>query len=400
MNTFVVDYMCKKGSVAVLPKEIVDNCDVCMKKLTIIILLALSAFVLPAREARDSLSIDGPYVLYTDDGVRIITVNNEGIINDELLPEAPETLRVTDHLGRYPFEIRLHPFSRQSWDITPQPERVFVMSDPHGRLDCVISLLEGNNVIDSDLHWSFGQDHLVVIGDIFDRGEDAVQIYWLFYKLQQEAEEAGGQVTMLLGNHEPMEFSGDMRYAKPKYKILARELGLEYRDLFGPSSELGRWITTWNTICRIGQDLFVHAGLGGDFYRWNLSIPTVNTQMSKALFFRNKERKALSDTLNFLYGSNGPIWYRGLVIKEKKFRPIQRDTLDMLRERYGVDHIIVGHTMLKDVSTFLDGKVIDVNVNNRVNQRKHRGRAILIEGNRYFVVGDRGRKRELKQSAL
>ena len=264
----------------------------------------------------------------------------------------------------------------------------------------MVSLLEGNNVIDSDLHWSFGQDHLVVIGDIFDRGEDAVQIYWLFYKLQQEAEEAGGQVTMLLGNHEPMEFSGDMRYAKPKYKILARELGLEYRDLFGPSSELGRWIATWNTICRIDQDLFVHAGLGGDFYRWNLSIPTVNTQMSKALFLRNKERKALSDTLNFLYGSNGPIWYRGLVIKEKKFRPIQRDTLDMLRERYGVDHIIVGHTMLKDVSTFLDGKVIDVNVDNRVNQRKHRGRAILIEGNRYFVVGDRGRKRELKQSAL
>ena len=371
-----------------------------MKKLLVTFILAFSAFALNAAETRDSLSVDGPYVLYTDNGVRIITVGNEGVINDETLPAVPETMTVTDHLGRYPFDVRLHPVSRLRWKVDTQPERVFVMSDPHGRLDCVISLLEGNNVIDSDLHWSFGQDHLVVIGDIFDRGEDVVQIYWLFYKLQQEAEEAGGRVTMLLGNHEPMEFAGDMRYAKPKYKILARELGLEYRDLFGPSSELGRWIATWNTICQIGQDIFVHAGLGGDFYRWNLTVPEVNAQMSRALFLQSKERKALSDTLAFLYGSNGPIWYRGLVVKNKRFRPIQRDTLDMIRERYGVDHIIVGHTMLKDVTTFLDGKVIDVNVDNRVNQRKHRGRGILIEGDRYFVVGDQGKKRELKQAAL
>ncbi|MBP5720716.1 MAG: metallophosphoesterase, partial [Bacteroidales bacterium] len=226
-----------------------------MKKLLVTFILVLSAFVLNSAETRDSLSVDGPYVLYTDDGVRIITVGNEGTINDETLPAVPETITVTDHLGHYSFDVRIHPVSRLNWKVDTQPERVFVMSDPHGRLDCVISLLEGNNVIDSDLHWSFGEDHLVVIGDIFDRGEDVAQIYWLFYKLQQEAEEAGGRVTMLLGNHEPMEFAGDMRYAKPKSQILARELGLEYRDLFGPSSELGRWIATWNTICQIGQDI-------------------------------------------------------------------------------------------------------------------------------------------------
>jgi hypothetical protein len=371
-----------------------------MKKLFVTIILALSAFALNSAEARDSLSCDGPYVLYTNDGVRIITVDNEGAIKDETLPAVPETMTVTDHLGRYSFDVRIHPFSRLSWKVTPQPERVFVMSDPHGRLDCVISLLEGNNVIDSDLRWSFGENHLVVIGDIFDRGEDVVQIYWLFYKLQQEAEEAGGRVTMLLGNHEPMEFAGDMRYAKPKYKTLAQKLGLEYRDLFGPSSELGRWIATWNTICQIGPDIFVHAGLGGDFYRWNLPVPEVNAKMSRALFLRSKERMDLSDTLAFLYGRNGPVWYRGLVVKDKRFSPIQRDTLDLLLERYGADHIIVGHTMLKDVTTFMDGKVIDVNVDNPVNQRKQRGRGILIEGDRYYVVGDRGKKRELRQAAL
>ncbi len=361
------------------------------------LLFVVLAGPLPARETRDSLSVDGPYVLYTDAGVRIISVDGNGTILDSTSPEAPGCLSVTDHLGRFPFEVRLRSFERTPWYYPAQPARTFVMSDPHGRLDCVISLLQGNNVIDRDLHWSYGADRLIVIGDIFDRGEDVVQIYWLFYKLQQEAAEAGGSVEMLLGNHEFMELAGDDRYAKPKYRILARELGLEYRTLFGPDSELGRWIATWNTIGRTGRDLFVHAGLGGDFYRWNLPVETVNRRMGETLFLRNMERKALSDTLAFLYGSDGPIWYRGLVLKEQKRHPIQMDTLRLLMDRYGVNHIIVGHTIFKDISTFHDGKVIDVNVDNRVNERKHRGRALLIEGDRYFVVGDRGKKRELKQ---
>ena len=54
-----------------------------MKKLLVTFILAFSAFALNAAETRDSLSVDGPYVLYTDNGVRIITVGNEGVINDE-----------------------------------------------------------------------------------------------------------------------------------------------------------------------------------------------------------------------------------------------------------------------------------------------------------------------------
>ena len=56
----------------------------------------------------------------------------------------------------------------------------------------------------------------------------------------------------------------------------------------------------------IGNDLYVHAGLGKDFYDKNLSIPTVNEEMSKGLFMTKKERKALSPLTAFLYGNSGP----------------------------------------------------------------------------------------------
>jgi len=375
-----------------------------MKRISLLLFLAAALMAWPMnagahRSAKDTLSADGPYILYNQDGgARVITVDVEGNITDQTFGRLPEnyTFQVTDHRGKYPFQVTLRPFAREAWRIPQGTPRTFVMSDPHGRLDCVVSLLQGNGVIDSGLHWTFGTDRLIVIGDIFDRGDDVTAIYWLFYKLQQEAAEAGGAVTMFLGNHEAMEFAGDQRYAKPKYPVLARQVGLAYKDLMGPDSELGRWMATWNAIGIIGDNLYVHAGIGKDFYDWNLPLPEVNAQISGALFMKNAARKARSDTLNFLFGSYGPIWYRGLVMDEPSRRPVSVDTLDLIRCRYVVNHIIVGHTIHRDVSSFYQGRVIDVNVDNAVNRRKHRGRALLIENGQYFIVGDKGKQRRIQ----
>lgn len=349
-----------------------------------------------AQQACDSLSIDGPYLIHCEEGARFIGVTACGTITDTTCRQIPASFKVCDHQGRFPFEVSLRPIRRQNWNCREEPGRTFVMSDPHGRMDCVVSLLRGNGVIDEDLHWNYGSDHMVVIGDIFDRGDDAVQIFWLFYKLQQEAADAGGRLTMLIGNHEPMEFSGDMRYATPKYDILARKLGIEYRDLFGPDSELGRWISSWNVIGIIGRNLYVHAGLGGEFYRQNIPIDEINQEMTRALFLRSKERRAASKKLEFLYGGQGPIWYRGMVLDGPRWHPVRKDTLNLILSRYDVDHIIVGHTIFDDVSTFHDGRVICVNVDNAGNRDKGLGRALLIDHGRYFVVSDKGILRELE----
>ena len=117
--------------------------------------------------------------------------------------------------------------------------------------------------------------------------------------------------------------------------------------------------------------------------------------MSKALFMSKRERKELSPLTAFLYGNDGPVWYRGLVKEEPKYKPLAQDSLQMMLDRYMVKHIIVGHTVFKDISTFYDGRVIAVNVDNKENRKKKRGRAILIDRNTYYVVGDEGILREL-----
>lgn len=344
------------------------------------------------------LSCDGPYVIYQPGGaVRVVSVGTDATVKDTTYAELPEnfTLHVSDHEGNYPFDVKLHPINRQPWK-QQQAKKTFVMSDPHGRLNLVVSLLQGNGVIDKNLNWCFGSNQLVVIGDVFDRGYDVPQIFWLLYKLEAEAEAQGGRVTMILGNHEPMELAGDMRYAKPKYKMLAEKLGIEYRSLFGNDTELGRWLSTRNAIQQIGRFMFVHAGISCEFYERNIPVAEVNDAISSVLFMKSKERKAHSELCKFLYGNRGPIWYRGLVLKTRKWSPLSSDSLDMVLQRYDIDRIFVGHTIFKDIKRFYKGRVIAVNVDNLENYNHKRGRAVLIDGNDIFVVGDKGIKRKLK----
>lgn len=349
------------------------------------------------KKKENVFTADGPYVIYQPGGgTRLISVNSRGALTDTSYAVLPAgfTLHVTDHKGRYPFKVKLHPVQRQAWKLS-QPDKVFVMSDPHGKLEHVVSLLQGNRVIDEELRWCFGKNQLVVIGDVFDRGKDMVQICWLLYKLETEAAQAGGQVSFLLGNHETMVLAGDMRYAKDKYKALADTLGVAYSALLGRDTEMGRWLATRNTMQMIGRNLYVHAGLSKEFYELSPDIATVNETMSKALFMNKKERSALSPLTDFLYGSKGPIWYRGAVKSDPKYYPLSQDTLQLIMKHYQAERIIVGHTIFEDISAFYKGKVIGVNVDNEENREKERGRALLIEGNKLFVVGDKGVLRKL-----
>ena len=68
----------------------------------------------------------------------------------------------------------------------------------------------------------------------------------------------------------------------------------------------------------------------------------------------------------------------------------------MILNRYNVDRIFVGHTIFRDIKRFYQGRVIAVNVDNLKNYNHKRGRAVLIDDDRTFIVGDKGIKREIK----
>ncbi|MGE0614584.1 MAG: metallophosphoesterase [Bacteriovoracia bacterium] len=99
----------------------------------------------------------------------------------------------------------------------PAPDRLVAIGDTHGDFDTIIKLLQAPavGILDKDLRWAGQRTHLVVTGDMLDRGSRGFDIIKLFMRLEREAARAGGKVTVLLGNHEVMNLTGFYRDVYP-----------------------------------------------------------------------------------------------------------------------------------------------------------------------------------------
>ncbi len=77
-------------------------------------------------------------------------------------------------------------------------------------LCCTCSVLPGANTASTEVcsPWC-----LVQVGDQLDRGDNEIQILYFLERLQREAEEAGGKLHVLNGNHETMNVAGRFTYA-------------------------------------------------------------------------------------------------------------------------------------------------------------------------------------------
>lgn len=308
--------------------------------------------------------VDGPYVLYDEVGnARVIRVDERGVVRDSVYGKLPEgfKLDVVSQKGGHRFQVKLHPVERPLWK-SGQREKTLIISDPHGDLESFVSVLCNNGVIGKNYKWKFGKNQVIVIGDVFDRGKDVLPIFWLMYKLEQEAKDAGGVMTFMLGNHEEMVLRGNLKYTRSKYKDLATSLGIEYADLWHEKSELGRWLRSRNLIQVVGKNLFVHAGLSKEFTGMGNAVTEVNEEMARSIFLPKKERQELSALSDSIYCNRGPFWFRGMVKDEEKYSPSTPEDVERILEQYGVDRIFVGHTIFDDVTPFFDGKVVAVNV--------------------------------------
>jgi hypothetical protein len=87
-------------------------------------------------------------------------------------------------------------------------EKIIAVGDIHGDYKNFVKTLEGTQLVDEELHWIGGKTHFVQTGDIMDRGPEAKKAFNLIRSLEKEAKKAGGEVHMLIGNHEMMNITG------------------------------------------------------------------------------------------------------------------------------------------------------------------------------------------------
>lgn len=248
-------------------------------------------------------------------------------------------------------------------------DSVFVVSDVHGEFTTLARTLSRAGILDSALRWTGGRVHLVVIGDVFDRGPDVTRIWWLLYRLEREARAAGGAVNVLLGNHEIMALAGDTTYLSEKEAAVARHHGTCYACLYDPgTSLLGEWIASRPAVVRINDAVFVHGGMTPLFAelglrKYNDAVydylrePIFRRLLADSATVANLDPARRNHRLTFFFHPDTPLWFRGYV---------QADTLaaqlDSVLRQYEAAVHVVGHTPVRDIATAYGGKLVAVNV--------------------------------------
>jgi predicted phosphodiesterase len=259
-------------------------------------------------------------------------------------------------------------------------EKIFVLGDVHGKYDRMVKNLKSNGIIDQDLHWNWGNGHLVFVGDIMDRGDKVTESLWLIYHLEQEAEKAGGKVHLLLGNHEMMVFREDLRYINWKYELICNDVGISYSDMFGKNTVLGSWLRSKNAITKINDVIFVHAGISSDLANKDYSLDEINANIFEYLNGNGVSDK--KEIYKFLLGSKGPTWYRGYFKESKRYPKMEQEELTAILKQYKASTIVVGHTETDTLKSFLNGAIIDLNIPLKKDEIPNQ--ALLIESGHFY----------------
>ncbi len=350
-----------------------------LKKTTFTLLMLCSIVTAIAQESKKNYDLstlnDGPFIF-----IKQQKLVQKEIINGEVL---------TKNLPLNAFKTTFAPEPSTYKNV----KKIAALSDIHGQHDLAVTLLTNNKVIDKNLNWRFGKGHLVIAGDIFDRGPKVHETLLLIYKLEQQAKEKGGRVHFLLGNHEYMVLHKDLRYIHKKYKAVSKLLDVGYNELYGENTILGRWLRSKATIIKINKDYFVHGGVSKEFISKtgfsSEAMHTINTTMRTSINRSKKEMKA-TDFYKTYYSSKGLIWYRGYFNDNLKEAEIN-DILHVLDAK----HIVVGHCSNKEVVQLFTHKIFGVD--SSLKNGKY-GELLLIKNSKYQRRTLQGKKKKFSKN--
>ena len=205
------------------------------------------------------------------------------------------------------------------------PGRVVAFGDVHGAYEDWTALLRELGVVDGNLNWAGGNTHLVSLGDLIDRGPGSRQVVELLIKLSGQARGAGGAVHMVLGNHEVMVMTGDLRYvSQEEFAAFADDetqadrdqLFADYRALnpggddaavraafdqdyppgfvalrkaYGLNGKLGSWLLQQPFVIKVNDKVYMHGGIASLASQDDLDKLNNKLQSELRTFIKNME---------------------------------------------------------------------------------------------------------------
>lgn len=304
----------------------------------------------------DTVSInDGPYIYFEYGTLKVRWIENSRLVEENLTALNFDNIRQKFNLSNNFNDLYntflISPGFRQNYR---NIDSIALISDVHGQYDIYINLLKKNGIIGENLCWKFGKGHLVVLGDVFDRGDKVTEIFWHLFGLEKQARKSGGRVHLLLGNHEMMTLGGATGYLHDKYEKVENISGMYYCQLYSENSVLGSWLRSKPVIISINDIIFVHAGLSTEVVKQKMKIPKINRLYHERIIGKDNSSIEQNKDLLLLNDENGPLWYRGYFLD----RSFKESRIDSILDFYKKRHVVVGHTVTREIVSLFDKKII------------------------------------------
>ena len=253
---------------------------------------------------------------------------------------------------------------------TQWPVRVVAIGDLHADLPTTLSVLQLAGLVDEQGRWIGGETVFVQTGDQTDRGPDSKEVLELLMALQGQAAAAGGQVIVLLGNHEVMNLGGDLRYVSPEDvqdfgSPMARE------QAFSAEGALGAWLRERPMVAQVRDTVFVHGGITPRFAA--MGVQGMNA-LAKGVVSGQLPKSQLGD--------DSPIWYRGYLQS-----PGACQELESALKSLGARRMVVGHTTQRSgrVAVGCDGRVLGIDTGISSHYGGHAAAVEFREGDAWVL---------------
>ncbi len=291
--------------------------------------------------------------------------------------------------------------------------QIVAIGDLHGDIGALRESLRDAGLVDAKDRWRGGKATLVQIGDMVDRGPDSRKVMDLLMQLEKQAEKAGGRVHVILGNHDAMNVYGDLRYVAPgEYAAFRTKdsgdvrdaywaqltegkqpaptaeerakwdethpLGwVEHRFAFGPKGKYGKWLREKPAVVKVGETLFVHAGLSAKYAAMGAA------ELNAAVKAELADVTAMKAETSVAMDVEGPFWYRGMAGgDETELEPVVAQAL----ATHGAKRVVIGHTPTGgEVTARFGGRVLNIDVGLGAAYGSKRG-CLVIEGDRLTVA--------------
>lgn len=269
--------------------------------------------------------------------------------------------------------------------VHPPVPRLIAIGDLHGDVEAAQNAFEVAGLVDKHGNWCGKETVCVQIGDLLDRGHDEIKLLHWMEHVASDAERHGGKVIILNGNHEYMNVQGGYRYASQKGALdfdayaktfnfvntLKGKCGFPTSPLkdvpdtipqamrarfasMQPGAPLAlRFFSNKNTVVRVGDTFFVHAGVLPHHVEYGLERI-------------NEEAKAW---VAGVPGSHRPrhLWSRDSLVWTRLFSDTDPSKIDCdpLFETFkltGAKRMVIGHSVQPRITSRCNAGAISIDV--------------------------------------